>query len=252
MTFIFVGVVIVLMLLWFKYKVATKKPVEQRSALEKILSAFAVKNRQQMEEAADGIRTPEISREEGIQKCKDAIKQLDMDYKQEYKTLILHRDNLIDKLPELKKKPGINEGKARTNKKKYEEALAAGETELAEKYKKNSVMYLELKRRATERITKSEKYVRDIKVSIEMASAEYESRKAQLDDMLQEFESMHGMISAVKFNNSIELIKSLRRETADKLRAQNAEIEASNRITGTDSAVGEVDESEFVDEFSKL
>lgn len=251
-TLILCGVVIVLLFLVFKYKTATSKPVEQRSALEKILSAWSVKNRQRMEEAAEQIRTPEISREEGIQRCKDAIKQLDSDYRKECANLILTRDNLKDKLPDLKKKPGLNEGKARTSKRKMQECLDKGQPEVAEKHKKNAIMYLELKSRATERIDKSEKFVRDIEVTLDLSAAEYESRRAQLDDMLQEFESMHGAISAAKFNTSIELITSLRRETADKLRAQNAEIEASNRISGMDSASNNVDETAFSEEFDKL
>lgn len=244
--------VVIFLIIAFKVKVAKNKPAEQRTAFEKILATLLVKHQMRMDEAANTIRTASISREEGIQKCKEAIRNLETDYKQELANLIRRRDELKDKLPELKTKPGLNEGKARNNKKKMEEAQAEGQTELAEQYKANAMMFLDLKKKALDRIERSEKFLREIKVTIEKSKAQYEMRSALLSDTLAEFESMVGPISKARFNTSMEQIQSLRRETVDKIRNQNSEIEAGNMINESGVNETEINSSAYEDEFNKL
>lgn len=251
----FIIIVLALIILYlifrFKYKVSISKNAEDRTAFEKILASLAVKHRQNMEEAANTIRTPEISRLEGIQRCKDALNNLESDFKTELASLIKREGDLKEQLPILKTKPGLNEGKAKTNKKKMEDALAQGQNELAEQYKKNAMMFLDLKKKSLDRIERTEKFLREVGVTIEKSKAEYEMRRAILDDTLAEFESMHGPISKARFNTSMELIQSLRRETVDKIRTQNSEIEASN-IVSESSIETNVNSSDYEDEFNKL
>ena len=138
----------------------------------KIINIRTVKGEKSLEEAAGQIRTAEISKEEGIQRTKDAISQLDADYKTEMKNMILHQSKLSEKLNNsFKLEPGKLEAKARSSKKKMEEAQAAGKTAVAEAHKKNALMYLSQKSKALERIAKTEKTLQDLEVNIELASA---------------------------------------------------------------------------------
>lgn len=254
-TFIVVIVCVLAVILWFKYKLAKNKKPEDRSAVETILVSQGVKGRKSLEEAAGQIRTAEISKEEGIQRTKDAIAQLDADYKTEMKNMILHQSKLSEKLNNsFKLEPGKLEAKARSSKKKMEEAQAAGKAAVAEAHKKNALMYLSQKSKALERIAKTEKTLQDLEVNIELASAAYEGRKGVLQEYLMDFEAMTTAISAAKFNESMEQIQALRRETVDKLTAQNAEIEADNRISGLSDPgnVSNVDTAAFEDEFNNL
>lgn len=249
--FIIVVCVILAIVLYFKWKIAKNKPVEQRSSLEKILTALGTKHQKNMEDAANAIRTPEISKEEGLQRCKQAIKDLESDFRVQLAALINRKENLKDQLPKLKQKPGILQGKALTNKKKMEEAEKEGKTELAKNYKSNAILFLDLKKKAEARITKAEKTIEETEVVIDSSKASYEAKKFILDDLLAEFETMTSNISTYKFNQSIEVIQSLKRETADKLRTMNAEIEAGNIINDSNNDTG-INESEFEDEFNKL
>lgn len=250
-TFFIVIVAIIAVVLYFKYKIAKNKPVENRSSVEKILTGVGVQVNRNLNEAAEAIRTPEIAKEEGIQRCKEAIKNLDTDFKAELASLIKRREDLKAQLPSLKKKPGSLLGKAQTNKNKMEQAEKEGKSELASQYKRNAMTFLDLKKKALERIKRSEKFLEEIDTAIQSSQANYELKKYTLDDLLAEFETMTTAISAFKYNQSIEIIQSLRRETADKLRDVNAEIEASSIVN--DNNLGtEINESELEDEFSKL
>lgn len=134
-----------------------------------------------------------------------------------------------------------------------EEALAKGRQEVANEYKKNAMMYLDQKNRALERIKRAEKSLEDLEINIDLAQATYEGRKSQLDDILQELESMHSAISTAKFRANMEMIESLRRETVNKLTEQNAEIEAQNRISGIeDSGRNSINSADYEDEFNNL
>lgn len=250
-TFFIIIVVVIAVVLYFKYKIAKNKPVENRSSVERILTGVGVSINKNLNETAEAIRTPEIAKEEGIQRCKEAIKNLDNDFKAELASLIKRRDDLKAQLPTMRKKPGSLLGKAQTNKNKMEQAEKNGKTELAAQYKRNAITFLDLKKKALERIKKSEKFLEEIDTAIQSSQANYELKKYTLDDLLAEFETMNTTISAFKYNQSIEIIQSLRRETADKLRSVNAEIEASSIVN--DNKLGnEVNESEFEEEFNKL
>lgn len=251
--FTVIVVILVVIVLWlvFKYKSAKNKPVEDRSSLEKILTALGTKHEKNMEEAANAIRTPSLSRDEGLLRCKKAIKDLNDDFKQQLAALIKRRDDLKDQLPTLKSKPGILNGKALNNKKKMEQAEKEGKTELAKSYKSNAILFLDLKKKAENRITKAEKTIEETDMVIDQSKANYEAKKFILDDLLAEFETMTGSISSFKFNQSLEVIQSLKRETADKLRSMNAEVEASNVINDTTNNSG-LNEADYEEEFNKL
>lgn len=252
-TFIIATIVIIALVLWFKFKIAKHKKPEERSAIESMLVTQGVKNRKSLEEAAGAMRTAEISRDEAMQKTKDAITQLDSDFKTELKNLLLNQSKLSAKLPQMKLIPGKKEGAARNSKKKMEEALAKGRQEVANEYKKNAIMYLDQKNRALERIKRAEKSLEDLEINIDLAQATYEGRKSQLDDILQELESMHSAISTAKFRANMEMIESLRCETVNKLTEQNAEIEAQNRISGIeDSGRNSINSADYEDEFNNL
>lgn len=252
-TIIIFSVVLIAIVLWFKFKIAKNKKPEERSAIESMMVTQGIKNRRSLENAADSMRTAEISREEAIQKTKDAIQQLDYDFKTELKNLLLNQSKLSAKLPQMKLIPGKKEGAARNSKKKMEEALEKGRQEVAEEYKKNAMMYLDQKNRALERVKRAEKSLEDFEINIDLAQANYEGRKSQLDDILQELESMQSSISTAKFRANMEMIESLRRETVNKLTEQNAEIEAQNRISGLeDNGRNSINTVEYEDEFNNL
>lgn len=253
-TFIIVIALIAVVYLIFKYKISMSKPADKRTAVEKIMATVGVAHRQGLEEAAEKIRTPEISRAEGIQKCTDAIRQLERDYESELKSLILKRDTLSENMSKLEATPNQHLEKAKENKRKMQEALDRGENELAETYKQSAYMYLDLKEKAQQRVERSKKFLKDIKVIIEKSNIQYEMKKATLDELLQEFESMQGNISAAKFNDSLDIIKSLRKETTDKLRAQNAEIEAAEKVRGGEygTSTDSVPIGKYNDEFENL
>lgn len=252
-TLIIVLVLVVIAYFIVKYKVSSSKPANERSAMEKIITSIGVSGKQNLEDVANSMRSPEISRAEGIQKCKGALAQLELDYGNELAALMKKRDDLSVKMEDLKKRPLALENKAKECKRKMENAIANGETELAEEYKKNAMMYLGMKKSAQDRIVSSEKFIKNIKITIEKSQIQYESRRANLEETLQEFETMHGAISTAKFNNSINMIKSLREETAEKLRAQNAEIEAANIIrNGSVSSEENTIAGDFTEEFDKL
>lgn len=250
MTFIWLAIAIVVFaMLWVKFKVAKNKPADQRSAFEKILATMSVKHRENMENAANAIRTPEVSKTEAIQKTKDAINELKTGYQKQLAEMISNQHKLEDLLPKLKEKPGVWEGKARKAKKDMEKET---DEELKEQFKENAMLYLSLKAKATERITKTEQYLKKSQTAITKARVSYESKQAVLEDMLIDLESLSTAIINVKFNTNMELIKSLQRECVDSLRERNAEIEASNIINGNDSPAGNVDQSSFEDEFNNL
>lgn len=248
---LFVMVLIIIALLVFiKFKVSASKPANERTAVEKIISSVGVVGRENLEKTAEKMRTTEISQKEGIQQCKDAQRRLENEYQSELASTIKRRDDLLESLPTLRATPGNYETKARDNKKKMEEALGKGETELASQYKENAIMYLDMKKKALVRLEKTEKFVKDINVTIEKSKIQYERRKAKLDDLLAEFQAMHGPISSVKFNDSVKIIESLRQETTEKLRAQNAEFEASEIVNGTKEEP--VVSSDYDKEFEEL
>lgn len=227
---IIVVVICVLLFLVFKTKMAKNKEPQRRSALEKILVSMFVSAKRDLDEAADQIRTPEISREECLQRVKKAIADLDQDVKKQMESILYHQKRMKEEiLPRLKEKPGQSEGKARINKKKMEDALKDGNQDLANIYKNNAIMFLDLKKKGLERIQKVEKQIKETESVQAMALATYESRKATLEDIQMELEAFTAAnISTVRFTESMNIINSLRRETADKLRQQNAAIEADN------------------------
>ena len=132
-----------------------------------------------------------------------------------------------------------------------EKAEKEGKTELAKSYKSNAILFLDLKKKAENRITKAEKTIEETDMVIDQSKANYEAKKFILDDLLAEFETMTGSISSFKFNQSLEVIQSLKRETADKLRSMNAEVEASNVINDTTNNSG-LNEADYEEEFNKL
>ena len=243
--------------LYMKFKSAKNKRPEERSAVESIMVSASVKGRKNMEETADAIRTVEISKEEGIQKTRDAINQLDLEFKKQIKELMLSQSNLSRNLSELKEQPAKMEGRAKASKKKMQEAMDAGKSEtVIALHKKNAIMYLDMKSKVQERIVKVEKILEEIEANLEITQATYENRKVILQDMLQEFKSFTGAISAAKFNDSINIIKSLKEETITKLAIQNAEIKANDFISGTNSETESVDATvssgKYDEEFEKL
>lgn len=256
-TVIIVAIVVIILLLWVKAKVASKKPVENRSSLDTILVSLFIMGKKSVDETANMIRTPEISKEEALQKTKRAIEELKTDFKNQVQALIETKSKIAEViLPTAKKAPGRLVGQAQAAKKKMEKALADGKQEVADRWKRNAVHYLAMKKNALERIEKCEKTLDDIETSIDLSKAEYEMRLITLEDITIELETtVTSSISAAKFNSNMEIIQSLRRETADKLRAQNAAIEASSIVSGdesTGSSSLSVNEGDFLDELNSL
>ena len=256
-TIIVISVVVLLVLLWIKAKTASKKPVDQRGSFETILVSLFVMGKKNVDETANSIRTPEISKEEALQKTNEAIRELKADYETQVRKLIETKSKISEViLPKAKTAPGKLTGRAQTSKKKMEQALADGKPQVAEKYKQNAVKFLAMKKNATERIEKCEKILNEIETSIDLSQAEYEMRLITLQDIVLELETtVTGSISAAKFQSNIGIINSLRQETADKLRQQNAAIEASQIVSGDEDISGgslNINESDFLDELNSL
>jgi hypothetical protein len=263
-TVIVFAVIIVLIMLWLKAKSGARKTPEQRTAVESILVSLFVMHRKNLEEAAETIRTPEISREEGIQRCKDAVKELNDSFQHELTLILQNKANLKDRiLPELRKKPGYYNGKAQEAKKKYQEYLEQAEAEgaknpekiraMAEKYKAQGCKFLAFKKKSLDRIDKAEDFLQNIDFTIDETKMTYEERKTALDDMRQDLEMMIGNISGAKFTDSLNMIRAIKEETADKLRVQNARIEAESWVQGVqEESESNISASEFTDDFDKL
>jgi hypothetical protein len=263
-TVIVFAVIIVLIMLWLKAKSGARKTPEQRTAVESILVSLFVMHRKNLEEAAETIRTPEISREEGIQRCKDAVKELNDSFQHELTLILQNKANLKDRiLPELRKKPGYYNGKAQEAKKKYQEYLEQAEAEgaknpekiraMAEKYKAQGCKFLAFKKKSLDRIDKAEDFLQNIDFTIDETKMTYEERKTALDDMRQDLEMMIGNISGAKFTDSLNMIRAIKEETADKLRVQNARIEAESWVQGVqEESETSISASEFTDDFDKL
>ena len=261
---IVIAVIILIAALWLKAKSASRKTPESRTAVESILVTLFVMHRKNLEETASNLRTAEISREEGIQKCKDAIRDLDESFTRELTAIKLNKANLEQKiLPELRKKPGYYNGKAQEAKKKYQEYLDQSNAEgaknpekiraMADKYKAQGCKFLAFKKKALDRIDKAEDFLQNIDFTIDETKMTYEERKTALDDMRQDLEMMIGSISGSRFTESLNLIRSIKEETADKLMAQNARIEAESWVQGVqEEADSAVSASEFTDDFDKL
>lgn len=259
-----IAIVVLIIALWLKAKSASRKTPEQRTAFESIMVTLFVMHRKNMEEAADTLRTPEISREEGIQRCKDAIRDLNDSFQRELTAILQNKANLKDKiLPELRKKPGYYNGKAQEAKKKYQEYLdqsnepGAKNPEkiraMAEKYKQQGCKFLAFKKKSLDRIDKAEDFLQNIDFTIDETKMTYEERKTTLDDLKADLEMMIGSISGAKFGESLTLIRSIKEETADKLRAQNARVEAESWVSGVqEEADSSVVPGEFTDDFDKL
>jgi len=253
-----------LIMLWLKAKSGARKTPEQRTAVESILVSLFVMHRKNLEEAAETIRTPEISREEGIQRCKDAVKELNDSFQHELTLILQNKANLKDRiLPELRKKPGYYNGKAQEAKKKYQEYLEQAEAEgaknpekiraMAEKYKAQGCKFLAFKKKSLDRIDKAEDFLQNIDFTIDETKMTYEERKTALDDMRQDLEMMIGNISGAKFTDSLNMIRAIKEETADKLRIQNARIEAESWVQGVqEESETSISASEFTDDFDKL
>lgn len=248
--------VIVGMFLWMKLKTAKNKRPEERSAIESIMVSASVKGRKNLEDTADVMRTAEISKEEGIQKTNDAINQLDRDFKKAIKDMMIFQSNISRDLENLKAQPKAYEEKARISKKKMQDAKDAGKSEtVVSLYKKNAIMYLDMKAKAIERIAKAEKSLEEIETNLEITQATYENKKMILQDLKSEFQSMTSTISAAKFNDSLAQIQAIKKETVDKLTAQNAEIQAQNYITGVNESSSidtAVSSGKYEEEFDNL
>lgn len=244
------------MLLWMKFKVARHKRPEERSPIESMMVTASVKGKKNMQEAADAMRTVEVSREEGIQKTNEAINQLDQDFKRAIKDMMVFQSNLSRDLANLKAQPKAMEERAKAAKKKMQDAKDAGKSEtVVALHKKNAIMYLDMKAKAIERIAKTEKTLEEIETNLEITQATYENKKMILQDMKAEFQSMTTSISAAKFNDSLAQIQAIKKETVDKLIAQNAEIKAQNYISGVNESA-EIDTAvssgKYDEEFDNL
>lgn len=250
-------VLVLLIILVFKVKIAKNKEPQARSSVEKILVSMFVSVKKNVDDVAEQVRTPEISREECLQKIKEAINSLRSEYEKEMSSLIYHHKRLVEEvIPALKQKPGQYEGKARIWKKKSEEASKAGDQNLFKVAKDTSINFLSLKKNALDRIEKAEKQAREAESVRAIAEATYESRKAVLEDIQMEVEtSLASNISSAKFSQSINMINALKRETADKLRKQNADIEASNLANNNETSISTdsvVNSGQYEEEFDKL
>lgn len=249
-TLIFVAIAVLIVLFIVKVKIASNKPADQRSAFEKILTAMFVKHRQNMEEAAAAIRTPEISRTEALQKTKDAINDLKNGYQEQLRNIISTRDRLKEQLPTLKAQPGKWEGKARVAKGRMDKE---DDEELKKTYKENALLYLSLKAKSLERIEKTEKSIKNIDTAIAKAQAEYEAKSSILSDMQIELESLASTVINVRFQDNMNIIRSLKQEVVDGLRDQNARAEAQNIVSSGENSTGsDVDTSAFENELANL
>lgn len=259
-----VVVAFVVIYLVAKYKIAAQKDPATRGPLESLLVSIMVGRKRDLQDMANAARTPEISREEGLQRCTEAINDLRKSFLKELEAILMTKSNLSGKiLPELKKKPGYYNGKALESKKRYLEYLEKSKepgaknpqklAEMAEKYKKQGLNFLGFRAKALARIDKATDYLQDIDFVIDETKMTYESRRMELDDLKSELEMMIGSISGAKFEQSMSLIRSLKEETADKLRAQNARVEAESWASGVDASVDTgQDNSEWSDDFDKL
>lgn len=244
-TSIVIGVlVLVLLILAVKYMTGRSKPSDQRGSLESIACSIATIFRRNTNEVARSIRTPQVMKDEAMQEVDDAIQNLEQSYKSSKVQLKLTLKNLEEKLlPKLKDDPGRMEQKARAAKKKWEESKASEGGEIA-KFKENAIKFLDMKKKAIDRITQVEKTITKIKVALDTSEAQYDMDRTELQMIKADLECVVS-VPQIQLQESINKIKSIQDELTSRVDEDNIRAEVDAELRNESTVVTTDYESEF-------
>lgn len=225
--------ILLFVFLIFKRFTGKRKPADRRSAWEKIACSLFAVGRQNVEDAAESLRTARVMKAEAMQEVNDAIINLKNGYKSNMVSLKTAQKHLEEEtLPKLKDQPGKLEGKARKAKKDYEDSVSKGTP--IEAYKVNAKKYIQMKLTAAENIKKSEKLLEKLTVAIETAKAEYDGNITELEMIKVELESQVD-IPQLELNESLGRIRSLQSELSTRMNQDRIRAEVDNEINSQDS-----------------
>lgn len=224
-----IGVVVVIFLiLLVKYFTGKGKPSNQRTTLEKLACTIFSIFKGHVKDATNTIRTATVMKQEAMQELDEAVRKLEESYAKGQTEMRTALKNLQDDvLPNLKDKPGMLEGKARNNKKLYQESVNKGTP--IEAYKQNAIRFIQMKLKASENIKRTEKNIEKLKVAIDTGKAQYEGQKVEFDLMKSELAAMVE-IPRAELDSSLNRIDSLRGEITQKLNKDNIQAEVSEEM----------------------
>lgn len=227
--------VLLLVVLIFKYFTGKGKPYAERDGLQKIACGLFSIFRSNVEEAATAINTAPVLKEQALHEIDDALKDLNTSFansqvaaKKELKKL---NEDLIPHFSDL---PGTLEGKARTYKQKYQASVEKGSP--IEEYKKNAIQALQYKLKAISNVEKLKAQAEKLSVNIETAQARYEGDKMDLEMLRADIVSRVD-IPQIELQNRITRITSLRDELVDRLDTAEITREVNSTINNSDTSV---------------
>jgi len=237
--------VIILLILVFKYFTGKNKPSDQRGSLEKFACTIFTIFRGNINDATNSLRTATVMKQEAMAEVEDAINKLNASFKTGQTEMRIACENLEKTiLPNLKDQPGKLEAKARQAKKDYENSVAKGHP--IEQYKKNAMMFIKMKNQAFINIDKSEKNLEKLKVSIETSKAEYDANITELNMIKTELATTVD-IPRAELNSSLDRIQSLQTELNNRMNLDRISAEVSSEMRESDlsSSSDSNDEEEY-------
>lgn len=244
-----IAIVLVVIMFLIKVKSASNKRPQERTSFEQLLCSIFVLGKKNVDEASRTVRTASVMREEGLQKLREARRQLEESFRTNLSNLKLAIQKLKDSLPGIKDQPGKYEGKARLYKKESLEAEAQGKSEISAKKKDMAKKMLSKKKKAFDRIVRTEKLIEKLETDLEMAKINYDEKKTDIDEIEAELQSMIEIPESV-LNNNLNVIRGIQTELNDRIREDRVRSEVDQELS--DSGLESASSSEFDDEFDKL
>lgn len=219
---------VVILTLIFKYFTGKSKPSNSRTSMEKIAcSIFSIFNKN-LSDAANSLRSTKVMRDEALQEVEKAMRNLKDSFTEGQMNMRVTLNKLKNEiLPNLQDQPGKLEGKARKNKKAYQESQEKGTP--IEAYKSNAINFLQMKNQAIKNIKKTENNIIKLEVAIEESKARYEGNITNLEMIKSELMTMVD-IPQSELNASLDRIQSLQAELTDKMNVENIRAEVQNEI----------------------
>lgn len=241
--------IIALVLLW-KFFTGKGKNSDQRSGLEKIACSLFSIFRTNIDDAANSLRTTKVLRDEAMQEIEDAIAKLKQSYKESKVAMSLQLKQMQEKeLPMLNDEPGKITANAETWTKKYKKSVDEGHP--IEAYKRAACTFFQQKQQAILNIEKMKKSIINLEAAIGTAEAEYAIDKSELEMMKNNILANPEIIRA-DVTTAISRIESLTTELTDKLDAQRIRAEVDREFRQSDEVTSASAENDFNNLFNNL
>lgn len=227
-------ILVVFLILLFKFFTGKSKPSQNRSSLEKIACSLFSIFKTNVDDAATALRSARVMKNEALQEVNDAIKKLKQSYSEGQTNMRIALKKLQDEiLPNLKDQPGKLEGKARKAKKNYQASVDKGTP--IEAHKQNALKYLQLKNKAMANIKRTEDNITRLSTAIETSKAQYDGNIVDLEMIKSELESMVD-IPQIELNNSLNRIQSLQSELTERMNVEHIQAEVQTEMRNEEQA----------------